>query len=263
MSLKSFFDLVLSVKEEPSPVPLLRNLAQLNTPGVKPGGDPGLLGRKINRHYHRLCRVQEDLGRLDFNKAGIGGTSSPEKFEDFVFSQTDFSRYREMEAKYFERLFPEGLWDFDKALFKNNFGLDRTEVKSIIEDSYIKEQGYYKLQRENSLILSIMRTLDTSLENSKLFSMEEVQNELENIISILYEQGYGPPDSEQLYRLLVMSLDGLIITHSDGMKTKLFVSPAPDGSTGDFPSGSPGDLSATFHPGNKAWTRVLIPGAQY
>ena len=281
MRLRSFFELVLSInkddeagdREDPSlSLPLLRNLAVLS---IALKGEPGLLGRKINRHYYRLCRVQEELGRLDFNKAPGSASSASasmtdlsrvsESFEDFVFSQTDFSRYRTMEEKYFERLFPEGLTDFEESFFKKNYGLGRMEIREIIEGSYKKENGLYKLQRENSLILSIMRALDTSLENSKLFSMEEIQEELDKLSLIIKDGGDGAPDipaAEELYPLLVLDLDGLTISHDDGMKTKLFIRAVDKGALED--TGAPGDtgsgleLAATFMPGNKAWTRVLI-----
>ena len=115
--------------------------------------------------------------------------------------------------------------DFDEAYFTNNFGLDRREVQSLIENGYKKEDGFYRIQQENPITLSIMRALDSSLENSSLFSVEEV--------------------TKELYPQLISHLDGMVITHEDGMKTTLFISPD-------------GDLSATFRPGNKPWTRVLI-----
>ena len=263
--LSNFFKDILTLRNKfGETIPLLANLAFLK---LNPGGEPGLLGRKIDRHYHRLCRVQEELFRLDLKKAR---ESQDKTFEDFVFSQTDFSQYRNMDMDIFEKLFPEGLNDFDEAFYRKNFALTRAEIKTIIEGGYKKEDGFYKMQKENSLLFSIMRTLDTSLENSSLFSMEEVDEELEKLASLIQkdniskQDGTGLLDSlpaaEQLYSPLVMSLDGLSIIHSDGMKTKLFVSSVPDASTGEFPSGSMGDLCATFHPGGKAWTRVLIAG---
>ena len=249
MTLDSLFDLVLSLEGDTAlDVPLLRNLAVLDalrkTKSMKTFTvKPDLLEKKINRHYYRLCRVQEDLGRLDFKKAAAGVS-----VEDFVFSQIDFSRYREMPARDFERLFPEGLMDFGEAFLKDNFGFGREEIQSLIERSYKKEEGLYKIRQESPLILSVMRTLDTSLENSSLFGPEEISGELQTLSGFLGSSGTSAgrlPEVGQIYPGLVSGLDGLTITHDDGMKTNLFISPQ-------------GDLSAIFRPGNKAWTRVLI-----
>ena len=284
MQLKLFFDHVLSVKEEHSTsFPLLQNLAVLGVLRSGSGPEqithvkPGIIERKIDRHYRRLCRVQEELGQLNMKQAAaknlpVEGTPGI-SFEDYVFSQIDFSRCRQMAAGDFERIFPESLTDFDEDFFVKNFRISRNETRVLIEKSYKKENALYKIQGESPLLLSVMRTLETSLENNELFTVAEIQAELESFINLTSqsdkkslsgksdfpgllsesdENGKMHPDTKQLFPLLVSSLDGLNITHHDGMKTKLFVSSGP----GD----SPKNLSATFMPGNKAWTRVLISG---
>ncbi|MDR1803529.1 MAG: hypothetical protein LBQ94_07975 [Treponema sp.] len=199
----------------------------------------------IHRRYLRLCRLQEELAGLDLKKAKPG-----DSLEDFVFSKIDFSRYREIEVSYFETLFLEGLKDFDEAFFKEKFYLDKKEIQSMIETSYKKTEGLYRLQRENSMILSVMRTLETSLEDLPLFTPEEIGEELKKI------PGFdgGNPGSfspeirnvETLFPLLVLSLDGVVI-RGEGMETKLFVS-------------AEGNLEGIFQPDNKPWTRVLLEG---
>ena len=223
------------------PVPLLRDVAGLLS-GKDRGSGP--LKKRMERLYMRLCRLQEELSRMDLKKARLGatlGVNGYKTLEDFTFQQIDFSRYRKVAEKDFDKLFPEGLTDFGEGFLKKNFGLGREEIQAVIEGSYQKTEGEYRLLRENSLILSVMRTLETSLEAVHLFTAEDVMEELQSL-----------PDSarekfpEQLYPLLVSSLDNALVTHSDGMATKLFVS-------------SNGDLSGTFRPGDKPWTLVLIP----
>ena len=182
------------------------------------------LMNRLERRYLRLCRNINELGRLDFKKAAPG--TSP---EDFVFSRIDFSRYREILEKDFDLLFLDGLADFDDAFLRKNFKLGREEIRSLIERSYKKIEGSYKLRQESPLILSIMRTLETSLEDLPLFSTEDIREH-----------------SETLYPLLLSSLDGVTVTHRDGKTTKLFLS-------------AEGALSGTFQPGGKPWTRVLVP----
>jgi len=255
--LKPFLDLVLSLKQNlPLSIPLLRELAGLITdreqksPGeVKQETGP-ILGR-MDRRYQRLCRIQKELGRLDLKKAAQ--ENSPDTaLEDYVFSRIDFSRYQTMNEKEFEFLVPGGLTDFSEAFFKKNFRLGRSELQSLIKRSYKKTDGVYRIQPadqwENSLILSVMRTLETSLETLPLFTAEEIQDETENLLGFV-EGSAGKrsilPGMKRLYPLLVSGLDNVHITHADGMTTRLFISAG-------------GDLSGTFQPGGKPWTVTLI-----
>jgi len=210
----------------------------------------GLFYRRLNRHYLRLCRVTSELDRLDLSKVAPYSLQAF-SLEDFVFSNIDFSRYREIAEKDFGLFQPEALADFSEEFFRKNFGFCRVEVQSIIEGSYKKTQGQfinegkYKMIRENPLILSIMRTLETSLDNLPLFTFEEMQEEVAKLPDHTIKRTIIP-DVDTLYRHLVSSLDNVTVTHEDGMVTKLFVS-------------REGELTGTFRPGNKPWTRVLIP----
>ena len=239
--LKPFLDAVTSLKNESSAaIPLLRELAVLSS-GVDSAGSeseaaPGPLKKRIHRRYLRLCRIQEELSRLDFKKAGAG--VSP---EDYVFSQIDFSRYREMDRTYFETLFLEGHEDFSEAFFRKNFNHSREEIQTLIETGCTKTEALYKIQKESPLILSVMRTLETSLETLPLFSAAEIDSELKKLPDFS-----GKPAAEALFPLLVTSLDGACIHHEDGMTTKLFIN-------------DDGDLAGTFRPSDKPWTLVLIP----
>ena len=246
-----FLKFILSLKQNlPLSISLLREIAFLAAKADPENADSSrnqstveaesILKRRIDRRYARLCRIQEELGRLDLKNASPG--TSP---EDFIFSQIDFTRYREIDEKEFEGLFAEGLKDFSDSFFLKNFGRKRAEVQSVIKESYKKTTGTYRIQREDPLILSIMRTLETSLETLPLFTFEEIQMELKNLLAFL-GKGYGIPDMELLYPLLVSSLDSVQISHEDGMTTNLFIS-------------AEGSLSGTFRPGNKPWTVVLIP----
>ena len=256
--LKAFQELLISLKHDISlSIPLLRELAALglSRESARAKGE-GILRGRMNRRYLRLCRVQEELTRLDFKKADPSGKNSglarnfAQNFalEDYVFSQIDFSRYREIEARYFETLFLEGLADFDVSFYNKAFGRSMDEIQSLIKESYKKTEGFYKIQKDNPLILSVMRSLETSLEDLPLLGREEIQKELENLIAYVEgekSRGRIRTQPDKFYALLVSSLDAVQITHEDGMTTKLFMS-------------KEGDLSGTFRPGDKPWTRVLI-----
>ena len=236
--LRPLLELVVSLEGSfTASIPLLYELAALGT--GKGTGSASVLMNRIKRRYLRLCRVQEELGRLDFKKANPA--DSP---EDYVFSQIDFSRYKEIHERTFNTVFLEGIDDFGKTFFQVNFSLAREELHALLEKNYEKIESMYKLKRENPMILSIMRTLETSLEDLPLFSFEEIEKEL-NRLSEFTENHVFMPEIKEAYPLLLFCLDGMTITHKDGMSTRLFVS-------------DDGALSATFQPGGKPWTRVLI-----
>ena len=242
-SIKPFADFLSTLKGD-IPIPILRDFALLVTDAKAGSEKMSFLKKKINRIYFRLCRLQEELGGLDFKKA-YPGVSSGVTPEDYVFSRIDFSRYREITEVNFESIFLEGIPDFSSAFFRKNFGLGKDEIHSLINECYGKTNGAHKIKKENPLILSVMRTLEISLETSPLFTSVEIQNEL-NYLQDLVGTKTKMPDADTLFSLLVSHLENASFTHKDNMITKLFISPQ-------------GDLSGTFRPGNKPWTRVLVP----
>ena len=240
--LNALFDFALT---QPLSIPIIKELALFSAGTAQARLETGPLKRGIHRRYLRLCRLQGELGRLDLKKAAPGVS-----LEDFVFSKIDFFRYREMEVNYFETLFLEGLKDFGEVFFREKFSLGKREVQSLIETNYTKTDNLYRLQRENSIILSVMRTLETSLEDLPLFTPEEISEELKKLSDFSGgSRGSLPPEvrnSDTLYPLLLLSLDNVVIVHEDGMETRLIFS-------------AQGNLEGIFRPENKPWTRILIP----
>jgi len=242
-TLKPFLDYVLSINESRgfyASIPILRELAGMAVNAAAFAVEAGPVKKRIHRLYYRLCRLQEELGQLDLKKAKPN-VSLGLALEDFIFSNIDFSRYKEINENYYTKLFAEGLADFAEDFLRENFNRGRKEIKTLIETSYKKTEGYYKIENENPLILSVMRTLETSLETLPLLSFEEIMEEL-NRIPAKYG---GRENQEKIYSLLVSSLDGVFIAHDDGMTTKLFITDS-------------GELAGTFRPADKPWTRILI-----
>ena len=240
-TLKPFLDYVLSINESKgfyASIPILRELTGMAVNAAQ--AETGPVKKRINRLYYRLCRLQEELGQLDLKKAKPN-VSLGLALEDFIFSNIDFYRYKEINENYYTKLFAEGLADFADGFLRENFNRSREEIKTLIETSYKKTEGVYKIENETPLILSVMRTLETSLETLPPFSFEEIIEEL-NRIPAKYG---GRENQEKIYSLLVSSLDGVFITHDDGMATKLFITDS-------------GELAGTFRPADKPWTRVLI-----
>jgi hypothetical protein len=239
--LKPFLDYIQSINESMpfyASIPILRELTGLAADAAQ--AETGPVKKRINRLYLRLCRLQEELGHLDLKKAKPN-ISLGLSLEDFIFSNIDFSRYREINENYFTTLFSEGLADFGEGFLRKNLNRGRSEIETLIEGSYKKGEGVYRIEKESPLVLSIMRTLETSLDTLPLLSLEEITQELD-LIPAKYG---GRENQEKLYSLLVTSLDGISITHDDGMTTKLFISDS-------------GELSGTFRPADKPWTLVLI-----
>jgi hypothetical protein len=193
------------------------------------------IGRRIESRYRRLCFVQKEFVKLNAaakqyaekESVGTSPSGSSGGFEDFVFAQIDFSVYKKIDVKEFSLIFEEGLEDYDEAFFIKAFGIDRKAVQKTIETAYIKIGPFRVCKKADPLLLSIMRTLHTSLEFAPILRLEEVA-------------------SEEQYRALIAALDGVEIRHSDGMMTRLF---SPKDGTG---------LCGTFYPQGKAHTIKLL-----
>jgi len=240
-TLKPFLDYILSIDENNplyASIPILRELTDMALNAERAATGP--VRKRIHRQYYRLCRLQEELGQLDLKKAKTS-VSLGFNVEDFIFSNIDFARYKEINENYFVKLFAEGLEDFPDAFFWMNFKRRREEIKDLVERNYKKTEGVYKIRKEGPLLLSVMRTLETSLETVPPFSLSEIVEELDRIPA----RYGGSENKKKIFWLLVSSLDGVIITHDDGMATKLFVTDS-------------GELAGTFRPADKPWTLILV-----
>ncbi|MDR2102176.1 MAG: hypothetical protein LBP43_06365 [Treponema sp.] len=262
-SVKAF---LLCLGNLPADIPILKNIAGL----IRGDAPEGIITGRLERRYLRIRFVQEELGKLDFTQAGPGTA-----FEDFIFSRIDFSVYNKIDEKTFRLLYETGPDDYGDAFFEKNFRRSRGEIGDIIRRSY-KKIGpfYYMLRRKappNPLLLSIMRTLQSSLEFLPLLSREEVLNECTGLIRFLSDRAgrggaanpilgkeaffYLAQSFGALFRCILLSLDQVTLIHDDGMETRLF--------TGAGPAPAPGVpglvLRGVFRPLNKPYTLTLVP----
>ncbi|GHV85502.1 hypothetical protein AGMMS50230_11100 [Spirochaetia bacterium] len=213
-----------------------------------------LVRQRIESRYRRIRFVHLELAKLD-TAAPIPDPAliSRESFEDFVFSRIDFSIYKKIDTEEFRLLFDEGLNDYSEDFYQNAFKISREEVRRIIGGVYIRVGPFYVCKRTSPLLLSIMRTLHTSLEFVPLIGNADLAG--------ILPAGKKP---EQI-RAVAEALDGLVIRHDDGMETKLFVPKeqttcaAQDGAAQDGAQYSNAVLRAIFHPLGKAYTVTLIP----
>jgi hypothetical protein len=231
-------------------MPVLSDIAALGNRGGAGGAGrsgPGIIRRRLDRRYARICVVYKELGKLDFNKAkpGIG-------LEDMVFAQTDFGVYGKIRREDFNAFFDEGLDDFEDSFYKYNLMMDRSAVRRAISRWYKREGDCYVYTGANPLLLGIMRSLHTALDFAPLIRAGEALEECAFLIRFLQSKSAIGEDAlsslaqnqDILFPALLKSLDGAKATHPDGMTTTLFIR---EGS-------GPTALYGTFLPENKAHT---------
>jgi hypothetical protein len=216
-----------------------------------------LIRRRIESRYRRIRFVYGELTKVDAkiqaeDRAGpnsaVPGAGAPGSgtirppgslpvyggsFEDLVFSTIDFSVYRKIDAEEFSLLFDEGLEDFDETFYQKAFKTSRENIRKTIFRFYLKVGPFYVCRKTNPLILSIMRSLHTSLEFAPLFVPDDLAGEGQ-------------------YQAIIAALDGVVICHDDGMETRLFTR-GPETKVEEKAV-----LWGTFHPLGKAHTIPLL-----
>lgn len=229
----------------------------------------GPLRKGIHRRYSRIRFVHRELGKLDFSKARPGAD-----FRDFVFEQIDFSVYRLISPEDFELFSGDGLLDFGDDFFQEAFHLDRAGTAALIRGAYHSQGAYFALRDEkllyNPLLMSVMRTLHTSLNFAPLFTAEGVLKEC--IALAGYLEGRPPAPGEAavgrdayfhlaqnfgaIYPRILQALDGAVLTHRDGAKT-LLSAKSEEASSRDAQGRRGLTLMGIFNPGAKPYTIAL------
>jgi hypothetical protein len=238
-------------------MPVLSDIAALGNPGGAGGAGrsaPGIIRRRLDRRYARICVVYRELGKLDFNKArpGIG-------LEDMVFAQTDFDAYRKISREDFNAFFDEGLEDFEDSFYKYNLMMGRDAVRRAIARWYKPEGGCHVYTGGNPLLLGIMRSLHTALDFAPLIRSGEALEECAFLIRFLRAKSAVAEDAlsslaqnqDLLFSALLRSLHGAKAIHPDGMSVSLFIQEGSD----------PPVLYGTFLPENKPHTIRLAGNA--
>jgi hypothetical protein len=248
--------------EGPRP-PLLLGIASLSAasgggPAALPADRAGPLGVRLNRRYLRVRAVQDELGKLDFEKAKPGAA-----LDDFVFEQTDFSRYKKIAAEDFS-LFSAGLEDYDADFYAGSFRMNRERTGTVIHAAYRRIGAFYYLNQEkhlhNPLLMAVMRTLHTSLAFRPLLTGEELKAEFAGVVQYLIANNvvdgktFSPAlqNFSAVYCDLLKLLDGSAVIHADGMVTVLAVEPPAETVSEGIPV-----LKGIFHPRDKAYTMRL------
>ncbi|MDR0403681.1 MAG: hypothetical protein LBH35_08855 [Treponema sp.] len=232
-----------------------------------------LIRRRIESRYRRIRFVYQELAKVDARiraesrpadsgpsvypagpaapanaaagKSGPPGAKSGAayggSFEDLVFSTIDFSVYRKIDAEEFSLLFDEGLEDFAETFYQKAFKTNRENIRKTIFRFYLKAGPFYVCRKINPLILSIMRSVHTSLEFAPLLAPDDLDE-----------------DSAGQYGAIIAALDGVAIRHDDGMETRLFIRRPETAKTAAEMNGKAAPLWGTFHPFGKAHTIPLL-----
>jgi hypothetical protein len=255
----------------PGFMPVLRDAAALAAGAYRSGtgAASGAVAARLNRRYLRIRFVQEELGKLNFKEVKHGTA-----FDDFVFEQTDFSVYNKIDGETFRQLYIDGFGDFSGAFFEKAFGITREAASAAVRDGY-QRVGTCYLQRkpgtpDNSggfprfLLLSIIRTLQTSLDFLPLITAEEALAECNTLIRFLQKESpsefwssgesffYLARNFKVFFGCLLCSLHNAAFIHSDGMETLLTAGPGRGKAAGNL------ILYGAFHPAGKAYTIPLI-----
>jgi hypothetical protein len=191
-------------------------------------GTAGAVPAKLERRYQRLCFVQESLEHIDFKKAKPG-----QGFEEFMLGQTDFSRYASLDKQFFNGLFIDGLDDYPDSFFTSAFRMNRKAIRTLVLASYAEKAGSLALIKNNLFILSVMRTLHSSLDFASLWDKEAVLNELGGVLAFFTERRIidtGPSavlkeKGGEVFVCLLSLFHHAEYRHDDGVKTGLFLAP--------------------------------------
>jgi hypothetical protein len=220
----------------------------------------GPLGARLNRRYIRVRTVQDELGKLDFEKARPGAA-----LDDFVFEQTDFSVYKKIDAGEFN-LFSAGLEDYDDDFYAGTFRMGREKTGALINSAYKRIGAFYYINQEkhlhNPLLMAVMRTLHTSLAFRPLVSGEELRDEFTAVVQylaankVIEEKTFSPAlqNFNAVYYDFLKLLDGSAVLHADGMVTALAAGSVTEAASA---GGAGIALKGIFHPRNKAYTMCL------
>jgi hypothetical protein len=240
-------------EEIPLTLPLLGELrdfkAALAGRGTK-AENASRTGAKLERRYRKLCCVQESLEKIDFKKIKPG-----QGFEDFMLGQTDFSFYASLDEETFSGLFIDGLEDYPGLFFTSAFRTDREGIRKLLLESYAARAGKRELAKKNLFILSVMRTLHSSLDFGPLWSKERVLAEFKEVLFFFKEHriiGVRPLSllkerGDEVFLCLLSLFHHTEWRHKDGKGTRLFLAPRQEYIC----------LCGTFTPGGKAHSLSL------
>ncbi|MDR1211348.1 MAG: hypothetical protein LBK40_03855 [Spirochaetaceae bacterium] len=213
----------------PLDLPLLGGMREFRASLGRPvAGNAAAVRAKLERRYLRLCFVQESLEHIDFKKAKPG-----QGFEEFMLGQTDFSRYTSLDEKIFNGLFINGLDDYPGSFFSSAFRMKKEALRTLVLASYAEKEGKRVLIKNNLFILSVMRTLHSSLDFAPLWDEEAVLNELGAVLSFFAERRIidkGPSAAAEerggeIFLCLLSLFHHAEYAQEDGSKTRLFLTP--------------------------------------
>jgi hypothetical protein len=227
----------------PLDLPLLQGIGSFFS-----GESNNFVTRKMESRYRRIAFVQHSLENIDFSKA------KPEnRFEDFIFAQSDFSIYEKIDAESFQLLYIDGLEDLSDDFYTKVLSREKFEIQKIISARYKLIDGFF-VSDGNPFLIPIMRSVHTSIDFASFPDPNQFRNEFETLLDFL-QKNAGLPDiffqhfaqeEDDLFCDLLVLFDKTEVSHNNETKSRFFIA-EEKGKTALF---------IVFNPGGKAFTKL-------
>jgi hypothetical protein len=227
----------------PLDLPLLQGIGKYLS-----GDTNNIVTKNIDRRYRRIAFVQQSLEKINFSKA-----KPDSKFEDFIFAQSDFSIYEKIDAETFQCFYIDGLDDLSDDFFTRILSRNKSEIQNIISARFKLVDGFY-VSDGNPFLISILRSIHTSLDFAPFPNQNQCYSELEKLLEFLQKNvnlpdrffQYLAQEEDDLFCALLGLFDKTEIMHRDGMKSR-FVFGEENGNAALF---------IVYHPHGKAYTKL-------
>jgi hypothetical protein len=207
----------------------------------------------VTKYIFRRCRrinvVQQSLEKINFSKA------KPEnRFEDFIFQQTDFSLYEKIDAETFSFFYIDGIDDLSDEFYIKNCFREKSEIRKIISARYKLIDGFY-VSDGNPLIIPIMRSIHTSLDFIPFPHQHQFINELESVFEFLNKNAglpeiffqYLTQEEDDLFCTFLHLFNNTIVLHNNNTIVRFFIGKEKNKY----------GLFAVFNPEEKAFTKLM------
>jgi len=133
----------------------------------------GIFHRKLNSRYTKLKIVEEQVSKFNITELQEKIKTEAE-LSDFMLGGISVEK---VESKLFEILYFDGLEDLPDSHLKKYTGLNKKEIKKLLDEFYIKKEGYYYLSTNRTEnLINAFRRLPNSLYNPEI--EVEISNQL-------------------------------------------------------------------------------------
>ncbi len=124
--------------------------------------DKGVFHKKINSRYTKLKLVEEQAAKNDISDLRKK-IKTEDELSDFMLGGVSVDK---IEAKLFNILYSDGLDDLPESHLLKYTGFNKVDVKGLLEQYYIRKDGYYYLTTNTTQnLINAFKTLPNSKYN--------------------------------------------------------------------------------------------------